>query len=75
MSEVEKSMLDMVREVRRMTQVFEEAHSELRKRDVQSGIMTALLGIFIEYSIKCGLPMSKIRDAAGYAFDKYEKIS
>lgn len=74
MSEVEKSMLDMVNEVRRLTKVFEEAHAELNKKDVQASIMTSLLGVFIEYSRNCGMSMKNIRGATEYALDRYEKF-
>jgi hypothetical protein len=67
-------MFDMVKEVRRMTQVFEEAHSDLKRNDVRSSIMTALLGIFIEYALSCGLSVKSIRGAAEFAFKKYENI-
>lgn len=72
--EAERTMFDMVNEIRRITKVFEEAHAELNKNDVKASIMTALLGVFIEYSIKTGLPMYKIRESAKYALDKYEEI-
>lgn len=73
-SESQNAMRDMVKEIRRITKVFEEAHSELKGSEVKSGIMTALLAVFVEYSIKSGLSMDKIRDATEYAFQKYEKI-
>lgn len=72
--DAQKAMFDMVNEVRRITKVFEEAHAEIPKKDNQASIMTALLGVFIEYSMSCGLPMHKIRESADYALKKYEEI-
>lgn len=75
MNEPQEAMLDMVKEVRRVTKVFEEAHSDLSKAELQSSIMTALLGIFIEYSRQCRMSMKSIRGATEYALDRYEKLA
>lgn len=74
MSESQSAMLDMVKEVRRVTAVFEEAHADLGSSELKSGIMTSLLAVFIEYSVRSGLSMKSIREASEHAFDKYEKI-